>query len=359
MNKILMLTSLFLILVISLGGVEITYSQTFKYSDNVFNLSEYDLERFETGEPIFSFIETSDDLILTSRLRTRYSFLELENKSKNINRIRFTGYFSPALNTYLSNSGKSSYSFLTGLFTMYQPSSNRNRRYNLNLYYGFYAGNYTRDYRDIDGTGDYESFEYDKNLYRIYSFFNLTDKDLPLLYFQIEDFYHNQYFTEYDGRAVTYGLGWRRNFNDFYMRAFYYYREFDPFNISYKLDNLDLTERISDSAYESDIFYIEMKANRVGVGYTSDIRPFFSYRYEKRHYITDLPLTVAPFHSTREEERHSLNIGCDFLFYRNLDIIFEYDLRMRKTKSDNKDVPKYKDYTKHEFSLTFEYNLRF
>lgn len=328
----------------TLSGLQFTVGSSFRYNDNVFSLSDFDMNRFEDGHQIFDFVDTADDLIINPSLRVRYPL--------EFGTLTITPYINANHYQYLNNPDKSNYSILTAIF-------NRYKSFNLNFYYGFYGDLYVRDYRDKDGTEEYEKFEYEKNLYRIYSYFPLTRNDTPLLYFQIEDFFYNEFFTEYDGRATTYGIGWRRSFPTFFLRFFYYYRQFEAENVSYRLEDVVISDRITDPSYDSDIYDIQFRNKRMNLLGNYDFRPYFGLRYENRIYSTKLPVEVAPFQSTREEKRYRITLGSEFYITRNLNIILDYKHYLRDTYSENESVPKYKDYRQNVFSIDFEYTINF
>ncbi len=325
-------------------GLQMTLGTSIRYNDNVFSLSEYDIDRFEDAHPIFSFIDTRDDLIINPSLRMRYSI--------SLGKVTTTPYLNANYYQYLNNTDKTNYSVLTGLFNEYNG-------FNLNLYYGYYGDLYVRDYRDTDGTGEYEKYSYERNLYRFFSFFNLTSNDRPLLYFQIEEYFYNKHFTEYDGTATTYGLGWRRNFPTFYLRLFYYFRSYDPSNVEYNIEEIDSEDRITDFQYESNIYDVQFRNKRYGLINDIDFRPYFGFRFEDRFFTTKLPVDAAPFQSTRHEKRYRITLGSEFYLTNNLTLILDYRHFMRNVSSDNDTVPRLKDYSQNQFRLDFEYTLNF
>ena len=328
----------------ALTGLQTTVGLSFGYNDNVFALSDYDLDRFEEGNEIFSFMDTSDDLIINPSLQMRYPFF--------FGDLRMEPYLNANYYQYLNNTDKANYSILSGLFNSY-------KQFNLNLYYGYYGDLYVRDYRDNDGTTEYEKYEYEKNLYRIYSYFSLTRNDTPLLYLQIEDYFYNQYFTEYDGTAITYGLGWRRTFPTFSLRFFYYYRDFEPSNVSYDLDDVAISDRITDPAYQSNIFDLQFRNLRINLFAINDFRPYFGFRLENRYYQTKLPVEVAPFQSTREENRYRFTLGCELYLVKNLNIILDYKHYLRDVQSEYENLSRYKNYRQNVFSIDFSYTINF
>jgi hypothetical protein len=328
----------------ALSGMQLTVGTSIRYNDNVFSLSDYDMDRFDSGHENFSFIKTADDLIVNPYLQIRYPF--------SLGELTLTPYLNANHYQYISNPDKTNYSILSALFSQY-------KNFNLNLYYGYYGDLYARDYLDRNGSDVYEKFEYEKNLYRLYSFFSLGRYDTPLLYFQIEEYFYNEFFTEYDGIATTYGLGWRRSFPTFYLRLFYYYRDFEASNVSYDLNEVVISDRITDTSYESNIYDLQFRNKRINLFADYDFRPYFGFRLENRYYSTKLPVEVAPFQSGREENRYRINFGLEFYLVRNLNIILDYKHYLRDTYSENDSLPKYKDYRQNLISLDLGYTINF
>ena len=327
-----------------MSKLDLTTGLAIRYSDNVFSLSESDRERFDQGSSALSFIDSADDLVFNPYLRGRYTM--------NFGNYTLTPYFNFNYYHYTQNNDKSNYSILTGLFNSFGI-------FNVNLYYGYYADLYVRDYVDLDGTGEYENFTYEKNLYRLYSFFRLGRFDTPLLYFQVEDYFHGEHFTEYDGTATTYGLGWRRSFPTFYLRFFYYYREFVAANTDYDIDSFSLSDRITDPQYESNIYDLQIRNKLIPLSDKIQMRPFIGFRFEDRFYTTKLPVQVSPFQSTRNDRRYRLNIGSEFVLTPTLTATAEYSFFLRDSHSDNDTVIRLKDYNQQSVSLDFAYRLSF
>ncbi len=323
---------------------KLNIGSAFRYNSNVFSLSEYDIDRFDNDSGVFPFISSRDDLIVNPYLKMRYPI--------NIGKLTMEPFINANYYYYASNNDKSNFSVLAALF-------NSIGSFNFNFYYGYYGDLYVRDYTDKDGTGELANFEYEKNLYRIYSYFSLGKNDRPLLYYQIEDYFHNEFFTEYDGRATTYGLGWRRTFPTFYLRLFYYYRQYEGTNIDYDIDNISFNEEITDPSYESNIYDIQFRNKMIDLVGAKKFRPFFGFRFEDRYFSTKLPVSVSLFQSTRNDKRYRLNAGVELYLIENTNIILDYRYFIRDSHSDNPSVSRLKDYNQQSISLDLEYTFSF
>lgn len=322
----------------ALSGLQITVGSSLRYEDNVFSLSDRDIDRFDGGDDRFDFIDTRDDFVINPFIRMRYPF--------NFGEYEIEPYINFNYRMYMNNEDKSNYFLLTGLFNTY-------KNFNLNLYYGYYADIYVRNYFTDGGDPDIgEKFEYDRNFYRIYPFFRLTRHDTVLLDYRYEEYYHNEHFTEYDGTANTFGFGWRRSFPTFFLRAFYYYREFDGTNITPD----------DDPSYQSNIYDFEFRNKRTELFGTYDFRPFIGFRYEDRFFSKEYvsgKVGRFDYQSSRNDRRYSFTVGSEFYLTDNLDVILDYNYFLRDSTSENPNVSRDKDYNEQTINLTFEYTLRF
>jgi hypothetical protein len=85
------------------GRLDVDYS--FNYTDNAYNMSDRDLDRFEDGQS-FKYVESSDDLIQTLDLRYVYT-----HRAKN---QRFSPSVNISQDMYLNNREKNNFAFGTG-----------------------------------------------------------------------------------------------------------------------------------------------------------------------------------------------------------------------------------------------------
>ncbi len=331
MKRLLILTLLLLSMSIALAEISMTFSNQVSYSDNVFQLSEDDLDEHDAASD-FNYIETSDDLINSAKLSI-YSRTQ-------IGKARYDFYVRGSYDYYLKNNDKSKASVSTGFGL-------NTRNFDSSIMYGYYPGNYVRKYRDKDGSQEYEKFEYDKNLYKLDAEYRFTRKAYLLGYLKYEQYYHNEYFTEYDGDAITPGLGLKYSFAELYLEGWYYYRVYETH------DDILPDDEISDQSYESNIYNARIRMKKIKTK-RFDYRPVFDFEYEKRYYDG-----WDKYHNGREDDTITINPWVKFYLADYLNITLDYTSKIRNVSSESQSVEDSKTYQENEMSVTFEVPLKF
>jgi len=301
------------------------------YSDNVFQLSDRDLDIHDAGKG-FDYIETSDDLINSSRL-------SIYSRNK-IGKFSYDFNVRGSFDAYLKNSDKSKSSISTGFGL-------KSRNFNSSIMYGYYPDNFVRKYRDKDGTGEYEKFQYDKNLYKIDAEYRFTRKAYLLGYFKFEQYYHSEYFTEYDGNAFTPGIGLKYSFSELYLEGWYYYRNYEIH------DNITQDDEISDQSYESNSYTATIRMKKIKTK-KFDYRPVFDFRYDKRYYDG-----WDKYHNGREDDTITINPWVKFYLTNYLNITLDYTSKIRNVSSDSQSVVDSKSYQENQVSISFELPIKF
>lgn len=332
MKKLILLVFTILITLSLFSEISVNVTNKTIYSDNIFQLSDRDLDRHDDGDTKFDYIKTSDDLINSTRVNVRYR--------TNINKIRYTYYVRGSYDAYIKNSDKSKPTVSTGFGL-------DTRNLSATLMYGYYPDNYVRKYLDKDGTLEYEKFEYDKNLYKATGEYRFTRQAYLLGYFKFEQFYHNEYFTEYDGNVYTPGIGLRYSFSELFIEGWYYYR-----NYVTKRDILP-EDAVSDQSHESNTYSAQIKMKRIKTP-KFDYRPVLDFRYEKRYYDG-----WDKYHDGREDDTITLRPWVKFYLLDNLNITLDYTLKIRNVSSRSKSVEDSKSYEENRFSISFEVPLKF
>lgn len=331
MKRLLIITITLLSLVTLWAEISLTFTNKSTYSDNVFQLSDEDLDSHDAGTE-FTYIETSDDLINSSRLSI-YSRNQVGN-------TRYDFYVRGTYDAYLKNTDKSKASISTGLGI-------NTRTLDASIMYGFYPGSYVRKYRDKDGTENYEKFEYDKNLYKINAEYRFTRKAYLLGYLKFEQYYHNEYFTEYDGDAITPGIGLKYSFSELYLEGWYYYRSYETH------DEIIPDDEISDQSYESNIYSAQIKMKKIRTS-KFEYRPVFDFRYEKRYYDG-----WDKYHNGREDDTITINPWVKFYLTDYLNITLDYTSKIRNVSSESQSVVDSKSYQENQMSISFEVPIKF
>jgi len=300
---------------------------TFTYDDNVFNLSDSDLDHFDDGS--FDWAETSDDFVTGAWLRVQRQF--------QVGDVYLTPVVKGAYSLYTSNGDKSTGSMLAGVQTDW-------RKLSVNAYYGYYPHNYLRTYD--------EDYTYDKNMYKLDGSYRIFRKDWVQLYGKYEQYCHNKYYTKYDGDAITTGIGWRHSFQTFYLKAMYYYR-------TYNCDgetNLDEGGEESSADYDADIFELNFNNKKVEIARNRYIRPYINFSFEHRCYQTND--YTDDTHAGREDKKYNVAFGSEFLLWKDIELTAEYNHVYRKVSSSvNSNLPNKKDYIANELSLGVRYSF--
>ncbi len=321
------------------AGWELSGSLETTYSNNAFNLSDKDLESHEDGDEDLSFVDTSDDMMLKPSIDVKYKF-EL-GKRKHLRLSSKLNYIA-----YTNNTDKSKYSSLS--YVEY-----RNDKLTLKGIYAFYADNYSRQYKDRDGTDEYEEFAYDKDQFKLSAKYRIFKKDWVDVYGSYEMYRHNKYWVEQDGDAMEIGVGWKHSFKTFYLDGGYAYRKFDCDN---GISDSSLDSYYTDTTYESNIFNVGLKNKKVRIMKKKYIRPFIKYKVEYRYYQSDNVLD--DIHAGRDDVKNDFRLGSDLILSDNWMIVFTYRHQYRKVKSSvNSGLSDSKNYLTDEFSLELQYEF--
>jgi hypothetical protein len=324
----------FMIIIPIHAKLSLVLSSDLSYNSNVFQLSPYDMDRYKDGEPTLSYIETADDLIWGTSLKLQYQY--------NWNNFKFRPYVKASANRFLSNVDKSNENILGSMTILHSLGE-------LNLTGGYYPDNYLRKYKDKDGTGLYEKFTYDKNLYKADAYINVMKHESLYLYAKYEQYYYNKFFTEYDGNATTEGIGWRHSNSQFSFEGTYLFRKLVGES------DTDVNVDQGDAAYESNIYSFGMtwKNWKPQIGSSNiNIRPSVGITLEDRYYQGS-----DSFHSGRKDSIIDLSTGLSILVKKNLDISLDFSHTMRNVSSDILSVPRYKEYTEDTISAGFSYSI--
>ncbi|MBN2829410.1 MAG: hypothetical protein JXR56_03700 [Candidatus Cloacimonetes bacterium] len=344
MRKILLLTALISVIAFSSFAISIEYGLSGEYTDNVWHLSDYDLDRLEAGTENLPFVDTADDFIVNSDAKL-YEEFRLNKK------LRITPSVKFSYTSYMNNFEKSRGSILGGVDVGYKPLA-------LELRYGFYPDNYPRDYRDntnelYPGTGEYEKFEYEKDLYKASLSWQALKKHRISGSFKYEKYLYNDYFLEYNGEAITGDLAWRGSFPGLYLDFSYGYRQFDTDDdiVSLYNDGLSASDIPSDSSYESNLISAGLTLKKIKTSNKKlSYRPIIDFSLEKRFYQGN-----DEYHAKREDSTITLSPSVVVYLGKNIDITLDYSYQSRTVESPYYSVPRYKEYTANSVSLGFSF----
>lgn len=301
------------------------------YSDNVFQLSDYDFTRYDEKHPNLDYVKTTDDLSLGTRIDLAYPL--------RYRWWKFIPSISATLSQNLSNHDKYRRDILGRM---------RVERYywNATLLYGYYPNLYVRDYVDTDGTKQLENYGYERNLYRgdlqIKPLKNTTLK-LGALY---ENLYYNKHWTEFDADATTLSIGARYRFPIFTFDADYKFRELESKDKSYG----------NDSSYQSDNLNFGITLNKMPLIKTSEHniywRPALDLSYEDRFYQG-----ADSWYGGREDKIYNTSASLSFDLSKKLNINLDYTHLFRSVASPNDSVVRLKEYNENRVGTTIKYSF--
>lgn len=300
------------------------------YSDNVFQLSESDLQRFDAEAANLDFIRTTDDLNLALRIDLAYPL--------NYKWWKFTPSVTANLSQNVSNTDKQRRDALLRF---------RVDRYywNITALYGFYPFNYVRDYVDSDGSAALENYSYERNLWR--GDLNLKPLKATTIQFhgRYEEYFYNQYWTEFDGNATTLGIGARHAFPLFSVGGMYLWRAFD-----------NSSAQTRDCSYESDIFSGDLRLVSMPL---SDAHPkgaawypALALSYEERFFQS-----ADQWYGGRIYKIYNTQAALNFQIDPRWNLSLDYSHTFRNIESPVESVLRSKEYSENKVAATVKYSF--
>lgn len=303
------------------------------YTDNAFQLSTYDLERNEDGHPDLEFVKSADDVIIKTMLygtyRTHYRWWQ----------IRPLLQFSASQNVL--NPAKQRVDVLAGLKVS-------RRLGELGIYYGYTPDYYIREYVDSDGTDEFEAYSYAKNLYRADLKLKPWQKSTASLEYRLDQYYYNQYFTEYDGGITTWKLGWEQSFPIFYLNASYAYKVYET-----ELSNAQDTPE--DASYESNVYAagILIKKMDLDSRYPQvQWRPELNLTFETRYYQGG-----DNWHAARTDNLNTTAATLHLYLGDRWNFMLDYTHLFRNVDAPYTSVMKYKEFNESRLGVSARYNF--
>lgn len=300
------------------------------YSDNVFQLSEYDLGRWDHSHPNLNYVNTTDDLSIKARFDLAYPI-----------RYQWWKIIPSVTATISQNVSNPDKQRQDALFRL------RVERYywNFTALYGYYPENYVRSYVDTDGTQNLEKYSYARNLYRgdlnLKPFKNATIQ----LHGRYEQYYYNQYFTEYDANATTFGLGARYAFPAFSLGANYRYRVYD----NHRHD-------AEDGSYASNRYSGNIRLKSTPLNNDKPDSPTFypelTLSYEERFFQS-----LDPWYGGRADFIYNTSAAFNFDFGPSWNLKLDYSHAYRNVESPVEEVCRAREYSENKVSATVKYSF--
>ena len=301
------------------------------YSDNVFQLSDYDIQRFEAANPELKFIQATDDVSIGAKINLAYEM------QWHWWKIQPSLQINSAMNVLNPDKEKTDGS--VGLKVS-------RRLGEMGIYYGYYPNVYLRDYIDTGGTGVLQAFEYAKNQYKADLKVKPFKKSTASIEFKREDFFYNEYFTEFDGTTDSWTLGWQQSLPTFYLDGAYSYKVYETDNAS----NISLSE---DASYESNVYSIGLLMKKMPLDSkypTITWRPSLNLSFEQRYFQgTD------SWHAGRTDNIDNTDATIQVYFGENWNLNLDYSHIFRNVDAMNPSVSKYKEYSENRFGISARY----
>lgn len=304
-----------------------------RYSDNVFALSDYDFERLDQEHPDLDFVETSDDLSLLANVDLGYKL--------NYKWWRFIPSVSATISENIQNKEKYRRDALLRF---------RVERYywNFTVLYGYSPHTYVRNYTDSDGTGDSEQFVYAKDLFRgdlnIRPFTNTSVR----LHGRHEIYRYNEFFTEFDSDATTWGGSIRHNFPYFGMEAGYYYKVLDNSN--------NIVDPLEDASYENNEYEVVLLMKKMLLDNNkprgATWQPSVELSYQERFFQgTD------DWYGGRVDKIYGLRGTLSFDLTKAMNLNLDYSHVNRNIDSPSATVRRLKEYSENRLSASLSYKF--
>lgn len=301
------------------------------YSDNVFQLSENDLSRFDDHDPALDFVETTDDLSLKANVDLAYPL--------HYKWWTFTPSVSATVTQFVKNQEKSKRDALLRMRV-------ERHYWNFTALYGYYPDTYVRNYTDTDGTGESEQYSYDRDLLRA----DLNLKPLKHTTIRLngryENYLYNQYFTEFDATATTWGLGLRHNFPVFTLQGDYAYRVLD--------NRTDQGFPHADASYESNKYSGLIRIRKMPLDDAKPKgptwQPALELSYEERFFQG-----LDNWYGGRIDQIYSTSASLDFQLNKNWNLNLDYSHVFRNIDSPSAAVRRAKEFSENRLSAAVKY----
>ncbi len=313
--------------------IETELSLGLSYTDNVFQLSDYDISRWKNDHPNLDFAETTDDLNIATRIDLAYPI--------PYRWWTFTPSVTASINQNISNTDKYRHDALLRLRV--------DRHYwSLITLYGHYPYVYYRHYTDSDGTSELEKYSYQKDLYRAELLLRPIKNLTGIANIRHENLRYNQYFTEADGNRLTTEIGARYAFPSFSLQGSYSYRSHECTGF----EDLDA----DDGSYDSNIYRGVLRLKSMPLSGTStkkqSWRPSLELVKEDRYYQGD-----GSWYGGRVYQIYNVKAGLDFKLDPKWNLSLDYLHIFRNVDSPNESVLRLKEFSENRLSAMVKYKF--
>lgn len=313
------------------------------YTNNVLKLSDYDLDRFESGEYKDKFeLETSDDFITSLELGFWGKYKVLKHTNQTSVGFKFDKYWK--------NDFKDEARFEVKTKQFISKSVN------LELGYMYYPEIYVNRYSSVlDDSGDYHDFTYSKNQYNLRLFWKPLSK-LALIYrFEAAQLFYDEYFTEYDADNLSHSI--TTDFSPLKsvkLTAGYGFKDSnaeagDAFAYP---ENIEV---IKDGSYEANIYSAGITLPHfISI---NDLRFAASFRIRVEDRFFDSLDLVDTYHVNREDQTISYKASLRVKASKDIDIKPYWEYIERETESPFAEVTRDKSYSRNDLGITVSWDV--
>jgi hypothetical protein len=299
------------------------------YSDNAFQLSEYDLSRYQNNHHLLSFVETTDDIALGTRIELGYPL--------HYRWWKITPSVIGNISQNLSNTDKyrRDATFKLQVDRYY---------WNFSAQYAHHPHIYFRDFNDNDGTDELQNYSYSRDIYRSDIAIKPLRHTTLKANYRREDFRYNEFFTEADGTATQGGFGANHRFPAFTVDAGYDFRTFDNENL---VDD-------DDASYDANIYHAKITLPKMPVSDKGSIywQPSLGINYQQRFYQGD-----GSWYGARADYLYNMTAGFMWIFSPKINLSLDYSHVFRSVESDNEVVLRLKEYSENRFGAALKYKF--
>lgn len=329
---------------------DVSLKYGFVYDSNFIELSDADLDRYETNTlPLVSDLQTYDDGI------------HKLGASFGIDSPKWIGWRKGRLNYSVSQSLNTRNDFANRAVHIASFSHDAIKRVDILGYYMYIPERYLRDYYDKD-FGEVYACDFNYQIGNIgLSYSPASVKGLRLtLRYELFSVYYNETFTEYDteGSGIRFDARYKLN-KRFTLRSSIRKRwgdntGFDSNNFAAATNDLDA--EYGDATYGEEWFefsgtYSKMKVLGKSTSFTGMIR------MRHRYYTSDLSLAEDPFHAGREHNHWRFSGTFNVRLTKALTLSPSGEYEMRKTDSPLQKVKDAKDFDAFRVGLELSCRL--
>jgi len=314
------------------------------YHSNILNLSQNDLNRFESGNELDKFLlETSDDLITSAKLELNLKHRLLAGHTQ-INRI------AVKYSKFLNNDFEDNYFFELSLKQFLS------KKLNFGVYYYYHPEIYVNRYDSVlDAENIFRDFTYSKNSFIGKINYSLNSKFRFDYKFGFSQLFYNEYFTEYDANNFESAIGIKYipiewiSINAGYAFKISNAKAGDAFS------NLQQITIIKDGSYQADIFNLSIDLPALFSVFSKPVNLGFGTKFEHVYFQAENGLDE--YHYGREDNIFTFDSDVKYKLVKNLSLKCFYKNKFRNTGSPYTSVELDKEYSLYETGITLYYSL--